>query len=82
METETSQNSSFHIDVVLFLISTGHILENWQGMTSYGRRLKKMIQMKKCVEGKIVSIPGIGGNAKTGIRFYGEGSNFTLEVMT
>ena len=72
--------SSFSVDVIFFLIIAGNILENWQGMTTYGRRLKKKIQMKKCLEGEIVSIPGIGGNAKTGIRFYGEGSNFTLEV--
>ena len=68
--------------MVFFLVTAGDILENWQGMTSYGRRLKKKRQMKKCVEGEIVSVPVIGGNAKTGIRFYGEGSNFTLEVMT
>ena len=67
--------------VVFFLIIAGNILEHWQGMTSYGRGLKRNRQ-RKGEEGEIVSIPGVGGNDKTGIRFYQEGSDFSLEVKT
>ena len=65
--------------------NTGDVLEAWQGISSALWRVKREAIMKEGHQQqrkrRDISFlsSGVGGNAKTGIKFYGKGSP-SLEV--
>ena len=65
----------------LLLNSTGRILENWQGMEGALWKTSRNVQLQTHRRKRDMSFSavGVGGNPKTGIKFYGKGSA-SLEV--